>query len=686
MIQNNGNNRVCILHIGLHKTGTTSIQQFFYENRKKFLDYGVNYLRIPFDFPNHSIPFYALYSDDAINHPILNSRGINTLQKLNKYRSLVKEEVIKKFKDNSSQLMIISGEGMSSLKDKESINKLKNDLYLFFDKVIVIVYIREWTSYISSSISQLIRSHLYDIEQAIQTATQRIKDLPQTLTFFSEEFGDNNVLCSKYDPKNFPNNNVVLDLLEKIQLDIDYSQFSFEKRYNVSLSSEAIKILSLLNKNSSLFLNDIPITEARPIHTLLQHIFINIGHNRFTLSQDDINELYKNLTAADSFFKQKYEIIFEKKTSTTTHYRLTQQEENLYSNILELLIKKKIDESRMIQMESTIKEIHSSTNLPWSYYNAILSLCIHLNIDIQDSDYFNNLKKHLLEILQNSNSTSYDLDMQTSFVYHRLCEHELAIKEAKQAVKLDPDNPTFHHHLGNLLKIIGDIEGAEEAQLKALEIYPSFTPSLIQLSHIYNQLGDTEQAIQKIKDAIAIEDDNPHFYHQLGNLLRKNGDTEEAKNAQLKATELKPSIPGPHVGLSHIYNQLGDTELAIQKIKDAIAIKGDNPHFYHHLGNLLMKNGDTEEAKNAQLKAIELDSSIPGPHAGLSHIYKQLGDTEQAIQKIRDAIAIKGDNSNFYHYLSDLLEINGDTEGAKEAQEKALILLQRCGYEVKPLS
>ena len=62
-----------IIHVGLHKTASSSIQASLYENRELLDDlYQVYYPTFgTFSYINHSVPIYALFSENPSNHHTL---------------------------------------------------------------------------------------------------------------------------------------------------------------------------------------------------------------------------------------------------------------------------------------------------------------------------------------------------------------------------------------------------------------------------------------------------------------------------------------------------------------------------------------------------------------------------------------------------------------------------------------
>ncbi len=250
-------------------------------------------------------------------------------------------------------------------------------------------------------------------------------------------------------------------------------------------------------------------------------------------------------------------------------------------------------------------------------------------------------------------------------------EVENAIDTVKRAIALNTENALLYHHLGNLLFRSGDIDGAESAQLKAMDRDPEFSAPHVQLSRIYSRKNDIDKAVKFIKKAIQLKDDDPNAYHHLGNLLFRNGDLDGAESAQLKAMERNPDIPGPYAQLSRIFSRKNDIDTALRFIKKAVKRKDDDPNAYHLLGNLLLQKGDLDGAESAQLKAVERNPDIPGPYAQLSHIEFRKKNIDKAIVFIEKAIELKKDNKNFYHHLGNLRQQIGDSQGAKQARQTA---------------
>src|SRR6056297_768733 len=142
--------REVILHIGMHKAGTTSIQ----DSLSKIDSNGFRTIR--FAEKNHSIPIYTIFSEKRLSYHVWKNKGYNESQIIEKkaaYEKILEEEI----RDESVDCFILSGEDMSILTENEQIN-----LCEFFKernlRVRVIYVIREPFSFAASLNQQIAQS------------------------------------------------------------------------------------------------------------------------------------------------------------------------------------------------------------------------------------------------------------------------------------------------------------------------------------------------------------------------------------------------------------------------------------------------------------------------------------------------------------------------------------------------
>src|SRR3954463_11509047 len=112
------------LHIGLYKTGSTSIQATFFKNRERLLAHGVNYLAIG---QNHGETLHPLFSGTPLTYHHNRIYGIDTERKAARKNAATRRALDREFRSNTSPLLVISGEDLVTL-SKDGIARMKDGL------------------------------------------------------------------------------------------------------------------------------------------------------------------------------------------------------------------------------------------------------------------------------------------------------------------------------------------------------------------------------------------------------------------------------------------------------------------------------------------------------------------------------------------------------------------------------
>jgi serine/threonine protein kinase/tetratricopeptide (TPR) repeat protein len=176
---------------------------------------------------------------------------------------------------------------------------------------------------------------------------------------------------------------------------------------------------------------------------------------------------------------------------------------------------------------------------------------------------------------------------------------EGAEKEFKQAIKLDPKNPTAHHWYSNCLECQGKLEEALIEGKQAQELDP--------LSSIIN---------------INVADD---LY-----MMQHNDLAVEELN---KAIELDPSFPGLHEQLGRVYAQQGKFDEAIIELQKVRKIVGEKNTFsLGCIGNVYARAGKKVEATKILNELLELSKQGYALAVEIAGVYCGLGDKGKAFE------------------------------------------------------
>ena len=138
----------CILHIGMHKTGSSSIQAYLAKHRKN-LGKGMKYANL--GSPNHSGAFIYMFCKRLEDFPHFANRGLSVEEvqfKIERFRANFIREL-----ESDFDTLIFSGEEIVNLNESE-LNTLKKQLAQFVDEVEIVAYVRPPVSFMSSAFQQ----------------------------------------------------------------------------------------------------------------------------------------------------------------------------------------------------------------------------------------------------------------------------------------------------------------------------------------------------------------------------------------------------------------------------------------------------------------------------------------------------------------------------------------------------
>src|SRR5688500_5651714 len=98
--------RDILIHCGVHKTGTSSIQRALAANRTKLLEAGVLYP----SFRSNHFELYSAFCEDPLDYHVNKSRGITSAQQLAAARKNTLELFEAELRDHNEKNVLISSE------------------------------------------------------------------------------------------------------------------------------------------------------------------------------------------------------------------------------------------------------------------------------------------------------------------------------------------------------------------------------------------------------------------------------------------------------------------------------------------------------------------------------------------------------------------------------------------------
>jgi hypothetical protein len=126
-----------------------------------------------------------------------------------------------------------------------------------------------------------------------------------------------------------------------------------------------------------------------------------------------------------------------------------------------------------------------------------------------------------------------------------------ALAEQRALAQQRPNEAGVWNDLGNLLALEGDLDDAELAYVRALEIDPSSATARFNLALLHQQSGDLEGASGDYRAVLEIDPAHAWAHYQLGVVRERLGQRQEALASYAEAFTLDPELlfaeTNPHI-------------------------------------------------------------------------------------------------------------------------------------------
>lgn len=237
--------RTAVLHIGMHKTGSTSIQ-----NALRGYDDG-NVFYATFEEPNHSIPIFTAFRTNYENYHIWSSQGLSKAE-ISKKRDGYRQNLSKMLQRRDRDRIVISGEDIGNLTVSE-----KNALLEFFDRhgwtVNVVCYVREPTHYAASVFQEGVKHRDGSIPSHYRPHYK------SRLSGFLSELPKHAVCVRPFESSQLKDGDVVSDFCAHAGIN---GAVEKELRSNQSMSFNAARLLFNFNRSGVLTKGDASVSQA----------------------------------------------------------------------------------------------------------------------------------------------------------------------------------------------------------------------------------------------------------------------------------------------------------------------------------------------------------------------------------------------------------------------------------------
>ena len=174
----------------------------------------------------------------------------------------------------------------------------------------------------------------------------------------------------------------------------------------------------------------------------------------------------------------------------------------------------------------------------------------------------------------------------------------------ERVVRLRPGVAEYRSNFGHTLRLLGELNRAEDELRRATVIDPNFADGWINLGLALLDLERLDDAVVALETAVSRAPRSALSHLNLGSALLRAGRPDDAITACQAAIELAPDLAEAHRNLGVAAHQAGRPDLAKQGYWRALELGPHDPDVLTNLGVILLKEGDIAGAVAVQDRAV----------------------------------------------------------------------------------
>ncbi len=205
---------------------------------------------------------------------------------------------------------------------------------------------------------------------------------------------------------------------------------------------------------------------------------------------------------------------------------------------------------------------------------------------------------------------SHNIHNNLGLAYDRIGKYKEAIRELKEALRLNPDYIEVHNNLGVIYDRMGMIEEAVNELKEALKLNPNYTEALCNLGNIYASSGRFEEAAGELQEALRINSELAIAHNNLGNIYALQKRNEEAIQEFREALRINPDYAPAHNNLGNAYAEAGRHQDALREFHEALRLNPEFPEAYLGMGLAYYAGNSFDRAAIAMIRAVCLNPAF----------------------------------------------------------------------------
>lgn len=262
--------------------------------------------------------------------------------------------------------------------------------------------------------------------------------------------------------------------------------------------------------------------------------------------------------------------------------------------------------------------------------------------------------------------------------YRRRGELDAALRDLREAARLDPSAPRPVELLGDVNAVLGNYG-------RAAEHYHSFTqlddrsPRVLYklgLAHFRN--GHTAEAIEPLQHAIGLDTRFAEAHYLLAMCLRQRSENEAALKALTRAVEINGAFVEAREALADIYEQAGRRQQAIEQLEALAALEPARGERLIGVALAYARWGRTDTAILTLGRAAERFPGRTDVYVALGRVWLDVAEgrndsaaLNKAIEALRPRATSADAPADALMWYGRAMLLSGDATGAERALVRA---------------
>ncbi len=241
-----GAKRDVVLHIGMGKTGTSSLQTFLHRNRGRLADLGILYPKSPGRTRHTRLGLSFRPVESLANSPSWNRLDVDAPPKTFRYRS--RRQLVREMDRADRDRVLFSDEGLYGLPD-EGLHNLASFMEGLAKSLRVVVYLRRQDDHLVSLYQQQVKvGETKRLAEQIQRPhLAKGHDYAQRLGRWKSFVAPDQFVVRRFERDAFVDGSLYQDFLEAAGIDKPADEFRQIHTRNESLDAEAVEFLRIVN-------------------------------------------------------------------------------------------------------------------------------------------------------------------------------------------------------------------------------------------------------------------------------------------------------------------------------------------------------------------------------------------------------------------------------------------------------